>query len=345
VEAILPPDHHVTIKERVMQKRKLGKQGLEVSAIGLGCMGMSEFYGNADEAESLATLDRALELGVDFLDTADMYGPFTNEILVGKAVKGRRDRVVIATKFGIRRSDDPAKRSIDGSPAYVRQACEDSLRRLGTDHIDLYYQHRVDPNTPIEETVGAMARLVQEGKVRYLGLSEAGADTIRRAHRIHPITALQTEYSLWSRDPEDTVLPAVRESGIGFVAYSPLGRGFLTGQYRSIDDLEKGDYRRFSPRFQGGNFAKNLALVDRITEWARAKGVKPSQLALAWVLSRGEDIVPIPGTKRRSYLEENVAAAGIALTPEDLRQIDAIAPQGVASGTRYPEEAMRSVNA
>ncbi|MDB5105913.1 MAG: Aldo-keto reductase [Fibrobacteres bacterium] len=327
-----------------MEKRKVGTQGLEVSLIGLGCMGMSEFYGTTEEAESLATLDRALELGVDFLDTADAYGPFTNEMLVGKAIKGRRDRIVLATKFGLKRSEDPAARSIEGNPAYVRQACEASLKRLGVDHIDLYYQHRVDPKTPIEETVGEMAKLVREGKVRYLGLSEAGPETLRRAHAVHPISALQTEYSLWSRDPEDAVLPAVRELGIGFVAYSPLGRGFLAGKIRSIGDLEENDFRRHSPRFQGENFAKNLALVDRITELAKAKSVKPSQLALAWVLSRGSDIVPIPGTKRRSYLEENVAAAEIRFTRDELEKINEAAPKGAASGLRYPEASMKFVN-
>ncbi len=327
-----------------MEKRKLGSQGLEVSALGLGCMGMSEFYGTADEGESLATLDRALELGVTFLDTADAYGPFTNELLLGKALKGRRDRVILATKFGLKRTGDPAQRSIEGDPGYVREACEASLRRLGTDHIDLYYQHRVDKKVPIEETVGAMTELVKEGKVRYLGLSEAGPQTLRRAHAVHPITALQTEYSLWSRDPEDEILPTVRGLGIGFVAYSPLGRGFLTGRFRTLDDLEPNDYRRFSPRFQGENFRKNLALVDRIAEMARAKGVKPSQLALAWVLSRGGDIVPIPGTKHRSYLEENVAALAIRLTPEESAQIDALAPKGSAAGLRYPEAMMGSVN-
>jgi aryl-alcohol dehydrogenase-like predicted oxidoreductase len=328
-----------------MRKRKLGRQGLEVPEEGLGCMGMSEFYGAADERESLATLDRALELGVTFLDTADAYGPFTNEQLLGKALKGRRDKVVLATKFGISRSGtDRSARSIEGSPAYVRAACEASLKRLGTDHIDLYYQHRVDAKVPIEETVGGMARLVKEGKVRYLGLSEAGPETIRRAHAVHPISALQTEYSLWSRDPEDEILPTVRELGIGFVAYSPLGRGFLTGAFKSIDDLDPDDFRRNSPRFQGGNFRKNLELVDKIREMARAKSVQPGQLALAWVLSRGDDIVPIPGTKRRRYLEENAAAADIALSPGEIARLEALAPKGVAAGTRYPEAAMGSVN-
>ncbi len=328
-----------------MRKRKLGTQGLEVSAIGLGCMGMSEFYGAGEEKESLATLDRALELGVTFWDTADAYGPFTNEILLGKALKGRRSKVVLATKFGLVRSEDPQSRGIAGKPSYVRQACEASLQRLGVDHIDLYYQHRVDPNTPIEDTVGEMARLVKEGKVRYLGLSEAGPETIRRAHAVHPISALQSEYSLWSRDPEDAVLPVLRELGIGLVAYSPLGRGFLTGRFRSLEDLEANDYRRHSPRFQGENFARNLALVDRITELAKEKGLQPSQLALAWVLSRGEDIAPIPGTKRRRYLEENAAALDVKFTTAELARIDALAPLGVAAGLRYPEASMRSLNA
>ena len=327
-----------------MEKRKLGRQGLEVSMLGLGCMGMSEFYGGTDEKESLATLDRALELGVTFLDTADAYGPFTNEMLLGKALKGRRDKVVLATKFGLRRTGDPVQRLIEGSPAYVREACEASLKRLGTDHLDLYYQHRVDARVPIEDMVGAMARLVSEGKVRYLGLSEAGPETIRKAHAVHPISALQSEYSLWSRDPEEAVLPVVRELGIGFVAYSPLGRGFLTGRFRSLEDLEEGDYRRHSPRFQGDNFRKNLDLVEKITALARAKGLKPSQLALAWVLARGNDIVPIPGTKHRSYLEENAAAAAIRFTADELARIEAAAPQGAAAGTRYPEAAMASLN-
>jgi len=326
-----------------MQTRALGSQGLRVSAIGLGCMGMSEFYGEGNEAESVATIHRALELGCTFLDTADMYGPFKNEELVGRAVRGRRDEVTIATKFGIVRGDDPGSRSINGRPEYVRQAAEASLRRLGVEAIDLYYQHRVDPNVPIEETVGAMARLVEEGKVRYIGLSEAGAETLHRAHREHPVSALQSEYSLWSRDIEDEVIPAIRELGIGLVAYSPLGRGFLTGRFTSPDDFEADDFRRHSPRFQGENFAKNLELVRHVEELARRKGCTASQLALAWVLARGEDVVPIPGTKRRKYLEENLAAADVELTAEDLERIEEIAPVGAAAGTRYPEAAMKMI--
>lgn len=327
-----------------MQTRTLGTQGLTVGAIGLGCMGMSAFYGPRDETEALATIDRALELGVTLLDTADVYGPHTNEQLVGKALRGRRDKVVLATKFGIVGSPDPTKRTISGRPEYVKSACDASLQRLGVETIDLYYQHRVDPNTPIEDTVGAMADLVTAGKVRYLGLSEAGPDTLRRACKVHPITALQTEYSLWSRDPEDGLLATCRELGIGFVAYSPLGRGFLTGQIKSFDDLAADDWRRFNPRFQGDNFGKNLALVTLLTEVAHAKGVTAGQLALAWVLARGNDIVPIPGTKRRSYLEENVAAASVTFTADELAKIDAIAPYGAAAGTRYPEALMSSVN-
>jgi aryl-alcohol dehydrogenase-like predicted oxidoreductase len=311
-------------------------------------MGMSEFYGDAterDEARSVATIHRALELGIDFLDTADMYGPHTNEELVGRAIRGRRDRVVLATKFGIVRDPgDPGRRGISGRPEYVRQACEGSLKRLGTDHVDLYYQHRVDAAVPIEETVGAMARLVEEGKIRHVGLSEAAPETLRRAVREHPVAALQTEYSLWSRDPEDGLLDTCRELGIGFVAYSPLGRGFLTGQIRRPDDLAEDDFRRSSPRFQGENFGKNLDLVRHVEELARVKGCTPAQLALAWVMAQGGDVVPIPGTKRQGYLEENAAAAALRLTPEDLARIDEIAPRGAAAGERYPEAGMRTVN-
>jgi aryl-alcohol dehydrogenase-like predicted oxidoreductase len=325
-----------------VQTRALGRQGLKVSPMGLGCMGMSEFYGAADEQEGIATIQRALDLGITFLDTADAYGPFTNEKLVGKAVRGRRDGVVIATKFGNQRGADGAFVGVNGQPDYVRKACEGSLQRLGVDVIDLYYQHRVDTKTPIEDTVGAMAELVRQGKVRYLGLSEAAPQTIRRAHAVHPISALQTEYSLWTRDPEDEVLPTVRALGIGFVAYSPLGRGFLSGRFRTIDDLEAGDYRRRSPRFQGANFQKNLDLVARIGEIAGEKKVTPSQLALAWVLHRGDDIVPIPGTKHVRYLEENARALDIALGADDLRRIDAAAPLGMAAGDR--SAGLRTVN-
>jgi aryl-alcohol dehydrogenase-like predicted oxidoreductase len=328
-----------------MNTRRLGKNGPTVSALGLGCMGMSEFYGPGDEQESMATLERALELGITFFDTADMYGPHTNEELLGRFLRGRRERVVLATKFGVVRDPgNPGIRGINGRPEYVRSACEASLRRLGVETIDLYYQHRVDPGTPIEETVGAMARLVEEGKVRYLGLSEAAPETLRRACGVHPISALQTEYSLWSRDPEDGILQACRELGVGFVAYSPLGRGFLTGQIKRFEDLAADDFRRHSPRFQGENFQKNLDLVRGIEEIAAAKGCTPAQLALAWVLAQGEDVVPIPGTKRRKYLEENVGAVDVTLTPEDLRRIDELAPRGAAAGTRYPEAAMSSVN-
>ena len=324
-----------------MKKRTLG-QSLSVSAIGLGCMGMSEFYGSHDDAQSIATIHRALDLGCNFLDTADMYGPFTNEKLVGRAIHDRRDEVVLATKFGNMRGEDGAFLGISGKADYVRKACDATLQRLGVDHIDLYYQHRVDRQTPIEETIGAMADLVRAGKVRHLGMSEAAPQTIRRAHAVHPITALQTEYSLWSRDPEDEILPTVRELGIGFVAYSPIGRGFLSGRFKTIDDLEPTDYRRQSPRFQGENFERNLDLVRRIEEIARSKGVTPAQLAIAWVLSQGDDIVPIPGSKSIGHLEENIAAVEISLTPDDLAMIDEVAPKGVASGDRYPS--MAAVN-
>jgi aryl-alcohol dehydrogenase-like predicted oxidoreductase len=327
-----------------MPQRRLGSQGLTVSALGLGCMGMSEFYGAGDEAESIATIHRALDLGMTFLDTADMYGVGHNEELVGRAIRGRRSEVVLATKFGNVRGPDGAFLGVNGRPEYVRSACEASLKRLEVDVIDLYYQHRVDPNTPIEATVGAMAELVRAGKVRYLGLSEAAPQTIRRAHAVHPIAALQTEYSLWSRDPEDEVLPTCRALGIGFVAYSPLGRGFLTGKLRRFEDLPADDWRRRSPRFQGENFQRNLDLVRRIEAMAAEKGVKPSQLALAWLLARGEHIVPIPGTKRRAYLEENAASVEVRLAQEELARIDEAAPKGAAAGERYPAESMRAVN-
>jgi aryl-alcohol dehydrogenase-like predicted oxidoreductase len=326
-----------------MELRTLGSQGLTVSAQGLGCMGMSEFYGSADEAEAVATIHHALDLGVNLLDTADMYGPHTNEQLVGDAIRDRRDEVVLATKFGITRDpNDPTARGVNGRPDYVIRACDASLRRLAVDHIDLYYQHRVDPDVPIEETVGAMAELVDAGKVRFLGLSEAAPGTIRRAHAVHPVSALQTEYSLWSRDVEEEILPTLRELGIGLVAYSPLGRGFLTGQITSPDDFAPDDFRRHNPRFQGENFQRNLQLVERVREIAHEKDCTPGQLALAWVMAQGDDIVPIPGTKRRSYLEQNVAAADLELSAEDLERIDEAAPVGAAAGDRYPD--MSAVN-
>ena len=325
-----------------MNRRKLGQQGLEVAALGIGCMGMSEFYGPRDESEAIDTIHRAIDLGIELFDTADAYGPFTNEELVGRAIRDRRDRVVIATKFGNQRRDDGSWVGINGKPDYVRQACEGSLQRLGVDHIDLYYQHRVDNTVPIEETIGAMAELVRQGKVRHIGMSEAAPQTIRRAHKVHPISALQTEYSLWSREPEDEILPAVRELGIGFVAYSPLGRGFLSGKIKSIDDLDATDWRRKNPRFQPENFQKNLDVVARVEEIAREKKVTPSQLALAWVLARGNDIVPIPGSKRRPHLEENAKAVDVRLSERDMQRIDEAFPPGLAAGARYPD--MSTVN-
>lgn len=327
-----------------MTIKKIGSQGLEVSQIGLGCMGMSEFYGHPNDTESEKAIKRAYDRGIIFFDTSDMYGPYKNEILVGKALRDIRKKVVIATKFGIIRTDDPKIRGVNGRPEYVKSSCDGSLKRLGTDYIDLYYLHRVDPNTPIEETVGAMAELVKAGKVKYIGLSEASVSTLRRAQKEHPITALQSEYSLWTRDPEDEILRTVKELGIGFTAYSPLGRGFLTGRFKSIDDLDEDDYRRHSPRFQGENFEKNLQLADKINEIAKKRNIKPSQLALAWVINQGDFIFPIPGSTKINHIEENIEAASITLSSSELEQIDELIPKGAASGPRYPEHMMKSVN-
>jgi len=325
-----------------MEKRKLGTQGLEVTAMGLGCMGMSEFYGTIDEDEAIATIHRALDLGLNFLDTADMYGPFTNEKLVGKAIKDRRDEVVLATKFGNQRTEDGDFLGVNGKPEYVKKSCEDSLRRLGVDHIDLYYQHRIDTDVPVEDTIGAMGDLIDEGKVRFIGVSEAAPETIRRAHAERPLSALQTEYSLWTRDPEEEILDTVRELGIGYVSYSPLGRGFLTGRFESPEDFEEGDYRQYNPRFQGENFKKNMRIVDAVEALADEKGATPAQIALAWVLAQGDDIVPIPGTKHRKYLEENLKALEVSLADDEIKRLEDAAPIGATAGQRYPD--MSTVN-